>query len=126
VIDEVRVYSRKLSAAEIKWLAAHPRVDANEGLCLDGLPTAIRVMKGLPKTVGPAIISNGNVTYRWFELDGAEGLALDNVNQPACCVTGRTLGMYRLVLEVSDGERTTRSDPITVEVVPAGTVLIFR
>jgi hypothetical protein len=126
VIDEVRVYSRKLSAAEIKWLAAHPRVEANEGLCLDGLPTAIRVMEGFPKTVGPAIISNGNVTYRWFELDGAEGLALDNVNQPACCVTGRTRGMYRLVLEVSDGERTTRSDPITVEVVPAGTVLIFR
>lgn len=126
VIDEVRIYSRKLSAAEIKWLAAHPRVEANEGLCLDGLPTAIHVMKGFPKTVGPAIISNGNVTYRWFELDGAEGLALDNVNQPACCVTGRTLGMYRLVLEVSDGERTTRSDPITVEVVHAGTVLIFR
>ena len=126
VIDEVRIYSRKLSAAEIKWLAAHPRVDANEGPCVDGLPAAICVGKGLTKAVGPAIVSGSNVAYRWFELDDDEGLVLDSANQAACRVTGRAVGVYRLVLEVSDGERTTRSDPIAVEVLTAGTVLVFR
>lgn len=126
VIDEVRIYSRKLSAAEIGWLAAHPRVDANGGPCVDGLPAAICVGKGLTKAVGPAIVSGSNVSYRWFELDDGEGLVLDNADQATCRIVGRTVGRYRLVLEVSDGERTTCSDPIAVEVLAAGTVLVFR
>ena len=128
VIDEVRLYSRKLSEVEIKWLAANPRVDANEGLGVDGLPTYIHVGKGDTKMVGPAILSDGlgAANCRWQVLGDSAGVDLADENTAICRVTGRAIGTYSLVLEVSDGERVARSRPVTVEVLNAGTVIFVR
>ncbi len=128
VIDEVRLYSRKLSETEIKWLAAHPRVDANEGPGVDGLPALVRVGKNATKAIGPAILSDGlgAASCRWQVLGDPAGVDLADENTATCRVTGRAIGTYSLVLEVSDGERVARSRPVTVEVLNAGTVIVIR
>lgn len=128
VIDEVRMYTRRLSAAEVKWLAAHPRVDANEGPVVDGLPRHVCVTKSCEKSIGPARVSwGGNApSYKWVVLGGSDGIELSDNDSPMCTVTGLKTGVYRLALEVSDGERKVRSEPTTVEVVPLGMAIFFR
>ena len=90
VIDEVRMYKRRLSAAEVKWLAAHPRVDANDGPVVDGLPKYVRMNKRSEKSIGPARVSWGGTapSYKWVVIGDSDGIELSGGDTSVCTVTG--------------------------------------
>ena len=65
-------------------------------------------------------------SYKWVIIGDSDGIELSGDDTSVCTVIGQKLGVYRLVLEVSDGERKVRSAPTTVEVFPPGMQIILR
>ena len=133
VVDEVRVWTRKLTPAEIRYLAANPVIDANRGPSVDE-PVAASRHPGTRKPTQVAVAAfadklpaGGALTYTWSLLSGDASLV--TIGDPSAASTTFTAtkpGTYVLQLQVSDGERTVCSKPLMIDVVASGTVVIVK
>ena len=132
IIDEVRLYNRKLTADEIRYLASHPVIDANKAPC-----TSIPECSGRIRTRKPIQVAvtahddeipyDSSLTYRWEVVSGdAADVVLSSPDARSTNATFTKKGEYVLQLAVSDGERTTYSDRIPITVEAAGLELSFR
>ncbi len=130
VIDEFRMYNRRLSEAEIKTLAQNPRV-LNRAPQAD-VPEAVRAERRTPHPVTASYHDDGNpadgtVTCSWRVIEGgASRLVIEGGDAPTCRVTGKKSGRYKLQLAVSDGERTTFCEPVVVEIPATGMSVLVR
>lgn len=132
-IDEVRLYSRKLTETEIRYLATHPDPNANAAPVV----TAATVGDGgliVSKDEAPAsahAADDGNpagaLTYEWVVLKGdAANVQFADRTARETQVTFLKKGDYTLCLKVSDGERVTYGEPKTVSVSANGMMLLVR
>lgn len=131
VMDEVRVYNRKLSDAEIACLAARPA-------WLNRAPLPETVARTLSGHVGQTLplqaaayddgLPDGStLTCRWRFVDGDEsGLAIADTAEPSTAVTLLKAGTYSVQLEASDGDRAAYSEVVAITVNPGGTVILLQ
>ena len=71
--------------------------------------------------------TGGTLTDEWSLLSGdATAASFGDATARETTFTATTIGTYVLQLAVSDGERTSYSAPLTVEVVAAGAVIVIR
>ncbi len=133
-MDEIRMYNRLLSETEIKYLAKRPMVGLNRGPSVSALADAEpkRILKKKPFAFSPTAAGEPlpydvTLTYDWRVLEGdvAQVTFTDTTARTTSATFARA-GTYVLQLVVSDGSRTTYSDPLTVEVPVAGTNISFR
>lgn len=131
IIDEVKIWSRKLSGAEIRYLASHPDFAADRGASVQEPDVPIRIA---PRTEIPVaavafadtLPTGAALTYRWEEISGrAADVAFADATAASTTATFGKGGAYVLQLTVSDGVRTVHSLPCRVE-TPSGTVLIVK
>lgn len=132
-MDEIRMYRRKLSETEIRYLYEYPVPTA-----VNQAPDVVIPVPSIqmPKrvTVNVAASSSddglpvgGGLTYEWRVTEGdPSGLVLMPGEGAAVTVLGRTSGQYKLQLVVFDGERKTYADPIDVNVQRSGSVIMIR
>ena len=133
IVDEVRIWQRKLTAGEIRYLAANPVIAPNRAPAIDPFEkdTVVSATKKA-KAVATAAFDDGEpaggeLTYKWSVLSGdAAAASFGDVTARETTFTATAVGTYVLQLTVSDGERTSYSAPLTVEVVAAGTVIAIR
>ena len=132
-VADVRIYNRKLTAREVKKLAMNPDAAANRAPAIDAFsPATVRTAQKKAKPVATAVFDDGEpagdmLTYAWSVLSGdASAATFGDATARETTFTATAVGTYVLQLAVSDGERTMCSDPIAVEVLTAGTVLVFR
>jgi hypothetical protein len=130
VIDEVRMYNRKLSPAEIAMLATQPvfanrAPTVNVGETVRGHVGGGGMLPGMVSDDGsPAGIGT---TCRWRIVSGdPSGICLADETVADTAVAFLKLGVYGVQLEATDGERVTYSDVVTVEVIAGGTVLMVK
>jgi hypothetical protein len=134
VMDEVRMYDRLLSEAEIKYLASHPVLAAQRGPSVDVLAETdtLRVSRLTPRTFSPVaagevLPQDTELTYLWSCVSGdASSVTFTDATVRATTVTFERVGTYVLQLAVSDGERTTYSDPLTIIVPERGIFISLR
>jgi hypothetical protein len=129
VIDEMRIYNRILSASEVQALAAG-------GAFLNRAPQVaiaagayVRVTLGKSVTIDPGAYDDGLPTGS--TLAGAWRIVAGDASAVALPEAGNdfvfsTQGEYGLVYEVTDGERTTVSPTVRVNVVSEGLTVIIR
>ena len=132
-VADVRIYNRKLAAREIKKLAADPDVAANLAPAIDPFEKdAISAATKKAKNVATAVFDDGEpavgeLTYQWSILSGdAAAASFGDATARETTFTATAVGTYMLQLAVSDGERTSYSAPLTVEVVAAGTIVVIK
>ena len=133
-MDEIRMYNRLLSEDEIKYLARRPMLEANRGPSVSALaetePKRILRKKPFafsPTAAGEPMPYDVTLTYAWEIVAGdATKVTIADATVRSTSVTFARAGTYVLRLAVSDGARTTYSDPLTVEVPVAGATISFR
>jgi hypothetical protein len=132
-VADVRVYNRKLTAREVKKLAMNPDVAANRAPAIDPFEKATVVSATKKaKAVATAVFDDGEptggeLTYEWSVLSGdAAAASFGDATVRETTFTATAVGTYVLQLAVSDGERTSYSAPLTVEVVAAGTIVVIK
>lgn len=133
IVDEVRIWTRKLTPEEIRFLAANPIVDANRGPSVDA-PTAESASPApkTPTTVAVAAFADklpvgGTLSYAWSVISGDASFAtFGDATQAETTFTARKKGTYVLQLAVSDGERTVCSKPLVLEVPSPGLVIMVK
>ena len=132
-VADVRVYNRKLTAREIKTLAANPDMAANRAPAIDPFEKdAVSAATKKAKAVATAVFDDGvpaggELTYQWSILSGdAAAASFGDATARETTFTATEVGTYVLQLAVSDGERMSYSAPLTVEVVAAGTVIVIK
>ena len=133
VIDEVRFYNRKLTGEEIRHLSAHPVFDANKAPSLDpparstARPAMRKPLTAEVTAHDDALPYDSSLTYTWQVVKGdASNVVFSASTARATTATFAAVGDYTLQLTVSDGQRTTYSDPIDVTVVLGGTMVSLR
>ncbi len=129
----VRIWNRKLTAREVKMLASDPDTAANRAPAVDAFsPATVRTAAKKAKAVATAAFDDGlpedgELTYEWSVLSGdASAVAFGDATARETTFTAASVGTYVLQLAVSDGERTSYSVPLTVEVTAAGVVIVIR
>lgn len=132
VVDEVRIWSRKLAAAEIRYLAANPILGVNRGPSVDAPTGAATATAKRPTAVVSAAFADvlpegGALTYEWTVVsDNAALAAFGDRTAAETTFTARKKGVYVLQLKVTNGERTAWSQPLTVEVTAPGLAILIR
>ena len=133
IVDEVRMWKRKLTEGEIRYLAANPVIAPNRAPAVDSFEKdTVRVAAKKQKPVATAVFDDGEptgstLTYAWSVLSGdASAATFGDATARETTFTARRVGTYLLQLAVSDGERTSYSAPLTVEVVAAGIVVVIK
>ncbi len=133
IVDEVRMWKRKLTPGEIRYLAANPVIAPNRAPAIDGFASEkMTVATKKSKAVATAVFDDvepagGELTYKWSVLSGDTAAAsFGDATARETTFTATALGTYVLQLAVSDGERTSYSAPLTVEVVAAGTIVMIK
>ena len=132
-IDDVRVYGRPLTEAEIRTLASRPNLSENlpPVFSIDtplALDVVARKNVALPLAVfDDGIPTNGTLSCAW-QLKSGDGnnVVLSDETDPSTTVRFMKSGMYVLQLVATDGERTSYSPPITANVCPIGTAINIR
>ena len=80
-----------------------------------------------PTAAGEPLPYDVALTYAWEIVAGdATMVTIADASARSTSVTFAKAGTYVLRLAVSDGVRTTYSDPLTVEVPVAGATISFR
>ena len=133
IVDEVRIWTRRLTPEEIRYLAANPVVGENRGPCVDG-PTAADAHLSARKSTQVAAVAFADrlptgdaLTYRWSVVsDNAALASFGDATSASTTFTASKMGVYVLQLVVSDGERTVCSKPLTVEVVAPGMLILIK
>ena len=130
IIDEVRFYNRKLTDEEIRYLATHPV--ANEHLAPSvTVPEKVETMSRQTTVIeatafGDGIAFDSALTYEWLVLSGDESrLEFADKTARSTTLTAKK-GSYVIQLKVFDGERTSYSDPIALDVEGSGMVFLLR
>jgi len=132
VIDEMRMYNRALTEAEIKYLAASPVTEITRAPAVGGEPAQLsstaRVTKEISVQVNADTYPPGAVlTYTWCVLSGdTSKIVFGDVTARTTTLTALETGTYVIQLAVSDGERTVYSAPIPLDVHASGTVIYLR
>ncbi len=130
VIDEFRVYNRKLTEAEIKALAVRP--SAIDYAPIVEVPSVLKGRQNGTAALSATIHDYGEVdtterTYRWRVVSGnADGLDFEDATNPSTTLTFEEVGIYGIQLEINEGGRTIYSNIISVDVVASGTCIIIR
>lgn len=129
IVDEVRIWQRKLTEGEIRYLAANPVVAQNRAPAVDAFAkNAVHAEPRTPMAVATAVFDDGEpagegLTYRWSVVSGdASKVEFGDATARETTFTASKTGVYVLQLAVSDGERTSYSEPLTVE-ASAGFIL---
>ena len=131
-IDEVRMYNRALTEAEIKYLANNPVVDVRRPPAVSGEPDklspAVRKVQSIEVQVNTESYPESvPLTYAWCVLSGdSSKLVFADATARATTVTARTAGRYVIQLAVTGGTRTVYSTPITLDIQQAGTFISLK
>lgn len=126
LIDEMRIYSRQLSAAEIKRLASEMPTANRAPQTVVAAGDSAKTISRSSITLDPSVVDDGlpagSLSGEWKVVSGdASKVSVDgNV------LTFAKAGTYGLAYVATDGERTTVSPTVTVEVTPRGAVLLLR
>ena len=128
IIDEVKIWKRKLSDAEIAYLAATPAEQNREPQVDVPAQSVIRVgVHAAAALAAPAAyddgLPTGSVLSGEWQVVAGDASAVTFGNGT---ITVDTEGEYVVRYAVTDGERTSYSEPVTVIGVTTGTMLIFR
>ena len=131
-IADLRIYNRKLTAREIKMLAGNPDLSANRAPAVDAFADGTRqVETRKPFAVATAVFDDGEpeggaLAYKWSVLFGdASKVAFGDATARETTFTAAKSGRYVLQLEVSDGERTTHSEPLIVDAMSGIMVIVM-
>lgn len=132
-IDDIRIYNRPLSDAEIRTLASRPNLSENlPPVFSTDIPLSLSLIARKAATLPLAVFddglpTNGVLTCEWQVISGdADSVVLDDSAQPASSVIFTKAGNYVLRLTATDGERTSYSQPVSVNVLPIGTKVVLR
>ena len=131
-LDEIRLYDRKLSEAEIRFLAANPVVDVNHAPTADVVTVPADAVRGELAAVAAVTADDGlpvgsSLTGSWVVLSGgAENLVFVDASARETQAKALKAGSYTVAYKVCDGEKTTYSDPKTYVVGKSGTILFLR
>jgi hypothetical protein len=131
IIDEVRMYNRRLTEAEIKYLAANPVVDVNHApaATLEGEKSASISRRDLALVahVGDVGGDPSALSGRWEVVAGDAGaVVFGDVSSAETTFTAKKAGVYSVVYVVSDGRHVTYSEPMEITVERAGMVLKIK
>jgi len=128
IIDEVKIWKRKLSDAEIAYLAANPAPQNREPQIDAPARAVIRVGVGQATAlVAPAVYDDGlpegsSLSGAWEVVSGdVSAVSLDDGS-----ITVSAEGEYAIRYAVTDGELTSYSDVVVVVAFNGGTVLMVR
>lgn len=129
-IDEVKIWNRKLSGAEIRYLASHPDMGADRGASVQAPSVPNHAAQGRFPVAAVAFAdtlpTGASLTYRWEEISGrSTDVAFDDATAASTTATFAKSGTYVLQLSVSDGVRTVHSLPCEIS-PPEGTVIYMR
>ena len=131
VIDEMRLYNRKLTSAEIAYLAANP-VSVNRPPLPEPSAKTIVGNQGTSQPLEAVAYDDGlpagaSLTYCWRIIAGkTEGIDIADATSPTTTISLLKIGTYTLQLATSDGERVSYSDVVTVVVNPCGTTVLLK
>ena len=133
VLDEVRFYSAKLSASQIRALAKERDAGRNLAPAVDdpvALPLRAMVREDLPLSLGvydDGLPAGGTLSCEWKVVSGSTGdVSFADATSATTTVRFDKAGSYALQLVATDGERTTYSRRVPVEVQAWGMLLIYR
>ena len=132
-IDDIRIYNRPLTEAEIRTLASRPNLSENlPPVFSTDVPLMLRPIArktfALPMTAfDDGLPTNGTLTCEWRIVSGdVASVAFTDESVPGTDVSIFKSGNYTLQLVATDGERTSYSPPVLVEVQPIGLIISFR
>ena len=131
-LDEIRLYNRKLTEAEIRFLAANPVVDVNQAPAADVVAVPADAVRGESAEVAATAADDGlpvgsTLTGSWVVLSGnAENLVFTDPTARETQAKALKAGSYTVAYRACDGEKTTYSDPQTYVVGKSGTILFLR
>jgi hypothetical protein len=130
-IDDIRIYNRPLTEAEIRTLASRPNLSENlPPVFSSDVPLSLNLVArkaaALPMAVfDDGLPTNGVLTCEWQVISGdADNVVLDD--QPTSSAIFKKAGSYVLRLTATDGERTSYSPSVSVNVLPIGTKMVLR
>ncbi len=132
-IDDIRIYNRPLTEAEIRTLASRPNLSENlPPVFSTDVPMSLRPVARKTLALPMAVFDDGQPTngtlaceWRVVSGDASEVVFTDNTS-PATEVRFVKSGDYTLQLVATDGERTSYSPLVAVAAQPVGTVVSFR
>ena len=132
-IDDIRIYDRPLTEAEIRTLASRPNLSENLPPVFSAdAPEAMNVLARETAELSMSVFddglpTNGVLSCEWQVVAGdAAAVELGTPTQPATSVSIKKAGTYVLRLMATDGERASYSPAVTVNVLARGAVLILR
>ena len=130
-IDDIRIYNRPLTEAEIRTLASRPNLSENlPPVFSSDVPLSLNLVArkaaALPMAVfDDGLPTNGVLTCEWQVISGdADNVVLDD--RPTSSAIFKKAGSYVLRLTATDGERTSYSPAVSVNVLPIGTKMVLR
>ncbi len=135
IVDEVRVWNRKLSPAEIRQLAAEPVSMNNRAPQVTVSPAGgpdSKIVRNRPMTFTATAFDDGlpsssSLAYEWQVVSGdAAGATFSAQTAAATQVTVSSAGVYAFRVKVTDGDLTVYSEPQAFAVVSAGTAILLR
>ena len=133
-LDEIRIYRRKLSAAEIRFLYEYPvpryaQIPPESWVASQGASA----VKAEPIAVSGSVAADVNAapvrsaSAKWTVGSGdASQVSFADVTSPTTSVTFAKKGRYVLQLIADDGVHTTYSNPVVVDVAAKGFAILFR
>lgn len=133
IVDEVRVWNRKLSEAEIRQLAVEPVQMQNRAPQVTVSPTGgtgCRIVRNRSTAFTATAFDDGrplgaSLIYEWQVVAGnAAAVTFSAQNAAATQVTVNDTGEYAFRVKVTDGDLTAYSEPQMFEVVSAGTAIL--
>ncbi|MDD2462218.1 MAG: hypothetical protein PHT98_14165, partial [Kiritimatiellae bacterium] len=134
IVDEVRVWNRKLSPAEIRQLAAEPVSMNNRAPQVTVSPAGgpdSKIVRNRPMTFTAMAFDDGlplgaSLTYDWQVVVGnAAAVTFSAQNAAATQVTVNGTGAFAFRVKVTDGDLTAYSEAQRFEVVSAGTAILI-
>ena len=134
VIDDVRIYDRPLTEAEIRILASRtnlsenlpPIFDTDDPVAATETMPRRAVPISMPAVFDDGLPEGGSLTCKWNVLSGdPSNVSFEDAMARETTFTAMKSGTYVLQLQVSDGERTAYSRPLTVN-AETGCVILLR
>lgn len=131
VIDEVRMYNRRLTEAEIKYLAANPVVDVNRAPSAFAELQDRRVFNRKEAALAGFGDDDGmpsaELSGRWQVIDGdASAVSFGDASAGETVFKAVKTGRYAVAYVVCDGEKSTWSEPLVINVEHPGMTVKIR
>ena len=131
IVDEVRIWNRALSAAEVRRLADDPYVFANRRPQVTargaGVATKNRPLAVTGEAHDDGMPAGSSLAYEWEVVSGDDSaVTFADRNAASTTATFAAMGTYVLRLKVTDGARTSYGEPVVCEIVQSGTMLLIK